>query len=84
MADLSFSQYWHNADIEGAEVRKVPMKDGVHDLDAMLEAIDDQTSVVWVCNPNNPTGTLVTDEALSAFLAKVPNDVLVVLDEAIH
>ncbi|MEK4699192.1 histidinol-phosphate transaminase [Solibacillus sp. FSL R7-0668] len=82
MADLSFSQYWHNADIEGAEVRKVPMKDGVHDLDAMLEAIDDQTSVVWVCNPNNPTGTLVTDEALSAFLAKVPNDVLVVLDEA--
>lgn len=82
MADLSFSQYWHNADIEGAEVRKVPMKEGVHDLDAMLEAIDDQTSVVWVCNPNNPTGTLVTDEALSAFLAKVPSDVFVVLDEA--
>ncbi|MCH7321239.1 histidinol-phosphate transaminase [Solibacillus sp. MA9] len=82
MADLSFSQYWHNAEIEGAEVRKIPMKEGVHDLDAMLEAIDDQTSVVWVCNPNNPTGTLVSDEALSAFLAKVPSDVFVVLDEA--
>ena len=82
MAELSFSQYWHNAEIEGAEVRKVPMKDGVHDLDAMLEAIDENTSVVWVCNPNNPTGTLVSDEALSAFLAKVPSDVFVVLDEA--
>ena len=82
MADLSFSQYWHNAEIEGAEVRKVPMQAGVHDLDAMLEAIDENTSVVWVCNPNNPTGTLVSDEALSAFLAKVPSDVFVVLDEA--
>lgn len=82
MADLSFSQYWHNADIEGAEVRKVALKDGIHDLDAMLAAIDENTSVVWVCNPNNPTGTIVTDEALSAFLAKVPQDVLVVLDEA--
>ncbi|WP_336047036.1 histidinol-phosphate transaminase [Solibacillus ferritrahens] len=82
MADLSFSQYWHNADIEGAEVRKVPLKEGVHDLDAMLAAIDDKTSVVWVCNPNNPTGTIVTDEALSAFLTKVPKDVFVVLDEA--
>lgn len=82
MADLSFSQYWHNADIEGAEVRKVSLKDGVHDLDAMLAAIDENTSVVWVCNPNNPTGTIVGDDELAAFLAKVPAHVLVVLDEA--
>lgn len=82
MADLSFSQYWHNAEIEGAEIRKVPLKNGVHDLEAMLEAIDENTSVVWVCNPNNPTGTIVSDEALSAFLAKVPKDVFIVLDEA--
>lgn len=82
MADPSFSQYWHNAEIEGAEVRKVPCVDGVHDLDAMLAAIDDNTSVVWVCNPNNPTGTIVDGEALAAFIAKVPKDVLIVLDEA--
>ncbi|MER2120960.1 MAG: histidinol-phosphate transaminase [Solibacillus sp.] len=82
MADLSFSQYWHNAEIEGAEVRKVPLKNGVHDLEAMLEAIDENTSVVWVCNPNNPTGTIVSDETLSAFLAKLPKDVFIVLDEA--
>ncbi|MEO4053162.1 histidinol-phosphate transaminase [Solibacillus sp. CAU 1738] len=82
MADPSFSQYGHNAEIEGAEVRKVPLIEGRHNLHAMLEAIDDKTSVVWVCNPNNPTGTIVTDEELKAFLAKVPSDVLIVLDEA--
>lgn len=82
MADPSFSQYWHNAEIEGAEVRKIPVKDGVHDLNAMLAAIDENTSIVWVCNPNNPTGTIVSDEALRAFIAAVPSDVFIVLDEA--
>lgn len=82
MADPSFSQYWHNAEIEGAEVRKVPCQDGAHDLEAMLAAIDAQTSIVWVCSPNNPTGVVIPDAALRAFLAKVPSDVLVVLDEA--
>ena len=48
----------------------------------MLAAIDDQTSIVWVCSPNNPTGVVIPDAALRAFLAKVPSDVLVVLDEA--
>ncbi|WP_338653384.1 histidinol-phosphate transaminase [Lysinibacillus sp. Y5S-8] len=82
MADPSFSQYWHNAEIEGAEVRKIPCIEGAHDLDSMAAAIDDQTSIVWVCSPNNPTGVVIPDTALRAFLAKVPSDVLVVLDEA--
>lgn len=82
MADPSFSQYSHNAEVEGAEVRKVPLKDGKHDLEKMLEAIDENTSIVWVCNPNNPTGTIVSDEELSSFIEKVPSDVLIVLDEA--
>ena len=82
MADPSFSQYWHNAEIEGAEVRKIPCVDGRHDLDAMLAAIDENTSVVWVCSPNNPTGTIITDVELQNFLKQVPSDVLVVLDEA--
>lgn len=82
MADPSFSQYWHNAEIEGAEVRKIPCVEGTHDLDAMIAAIDDNTSIVWVCSPNNPTGVVIPDVELRAFLAKVPSDVLVVLDEA--
>lgn len=82
MATPSFSQYRHNAEIEGAEVREIPLQDGKHDLVAMLDAIDENTSVVWVCNPNNPTGTIVRDDELKNFLDKVPSEVLVVLDEA--
>lgn len=82
IATPSFSQYRHNAEIEGAEIRQVPLKEGKHDLDAMLEAIDGNTSVVWVCNPNNPTGTIVSDEELSNFISKVPSEALIVLDEA--
>ncbi|MDN4493862.1 histidinol-phosphate transaminase [Ureibacillus aquaedulcis] len=84
MATPSFSQYRHNAEIEGAEVREIPMQNGKHDLVAMLDAIDEKTSVVWVCNPNNPTGTIVSDDELQNFLSKVPSEVLVVLDEAYY
>ena len=61
----------------------VPLDDAhVHDLDAMAEAITPRTRVVFVCNPNNPTGTYVDEARFTAFLEKVPEDVLVVLDEA--
>jgi histidinol-phosphate aminotransferase len=53
-----------------------------HDLDAMADAISDRTRMVFVCNPNNPTGTAVRGDELGRFLARVPSDVLVVLDEA--
>jgi histidinol-phosphate aminotransferase len=57
-------------------------KDYGHDLDAMAKAIDDETYVAWVANPNNPTGTLASGPELEAFLRRVPERVLVVLDEA--
>lgn len=84
MATPTFSQYRSNAIVEGAEMIEVPLRDGVHDLEAMAEAINERTRVVWVCNPNNPSGTYVTEAQLLAFLAKVPRDVLVVLDEAYY
>ena len=84
MADETFSQYKHHAVIEGAEIREVPLKNGVHDLDAMLDQIDSNTKIVWICNPNNPTGTYVNKLTLEAFLDQVPNHVLVVLDEAYY
>jgi len=63
--------------------RSVPLTgDHVHDLDAMADAITLKTRVVMVCNPNNPTGTYVGHEDLVRFLERVPDDVLVVLDEA--
>ncbi|MDY0248817.1 MAG: histidinol-phosphate transaminase [Pseudomonas sp.] len=66
----------------GAECRQVPAKDYAHDLDAMAAAIDSNTRVVFIANPNNPTGTWFNQAALNAFLSKVPGHVLVVLDEA--
>ena len=82
MATPTFSQYKHNALIEGAEIREVPLKEGKHDLEAMLEKIDEKTKIVWVCNPNNPTGTYTTTKEFESFLERVPKDVLVVSDEA--
>ncbi|OCA90927.1 histidinol-phosphate transaminase [Bacillus sp. FJAT-27225] len=82
MAAPTFSQYSHNAIIEGAEIREVPLVDGNHDLDGMLQCIDNKTTVVWICSPNNPTGTYIPNHDLIHFLEKVPSDVLVVIDEA--
>jgi len=85
MATHTFGQYKHNAIVDGAEVREIPLTaEGLHDLDGMLLAIDESTSVVWLCSPNNPTGTYITEEKLVQFLKAVPKDVLVVLDEAYY
>jgi histidinol-phosphate aminotransferase len=82
MAAPTFSQYKHNAVIEGAIVKEVPLINGNHDLAGMLSSIDDQTTIVWLCSPNNPTGTYISERALVGFLEKVPPQILVVLDEA--
>lgn len=82
MADLTFSQYKHNAQIENAAIIEVPMRNGTHDLPAMLARVTNRTKIIWVCNPNNPTGTIVTKEEVEDFLAKVPQYIMVVLDEA--
>ena len=82
MADETFSQYKHNCEVENAKIVEVPLKDGVHDLDGMLAAITERTKVLWICNPNNPTGTIVKHDQLVKFLNEVPHHVLVVLDEA--
>jgi histidinol-phosphate aminotransferase len=66
----------------GANVITVPAKDYGHDLTAMLKAITPATRVVFVANPNNPTGTLVPREELIQFVNDVPDDVLLVMDEA--
>ncbi|GFH34817.1 histidinol-phosphate transaminase [Streptomyces pacificus] len=67
----------------GAMPVAVPLTDdGCHDLDAMAERVTARTRLIFLCTPNNPTGTAVGRDALAEFLARVPEDVLVVLDEA--
>ncbi|GLX49805.1 putative phenylalanine aminotransferase [Streptomyces hygroscopicus subsp. hygroscopicus] len=79
----SFEAYPIITQVNGARSVQVPLTEGdVHDLDAMADAITDRTRLIFVCNPNNPTGTVVRRAELERFLDRVPKDVLVVLDEA--
>ncbi|MFD2924646.1 histidinol-phosphate transaminase [Halobacillus naozhouensis] len=84
MAGVTFPRYKTNVIIEGGVPVEVEMKEGTHDLDAMYQAINGKTKIVFVCNPNNPTGTIVEKEALKAFIEKVPSDVMLVMDEAYY
>lgn len=79
----SFAVYALATQACGAKSVVVPADAGLgHDLDAMRAAVNDKTGIVWVANPNNPTGTFIPAERLHAFIADVPKHVLVVLDEA--
>ncbi len=78
----SFEAYPYLADLAGATSVQVPLRDERHDLAAMAEAITDRTRLVFVCNPNNPTGTVSSRAELERFLDQVPADCLVALDEA--
>jgi histidinol-phosphate aminotransferase len=79
----SFEAYPIAVAAAAATAVKVPvLADGRHDLDAMADAVTERTRVVLVCTPNNPTGPAVTQAELDAFLAKIPPQVLVVVDEA--
>ncbi len=66
----------------GADLIAVPAKDYGHDLDAMLAALQPNTRLIWIANPNNPTGTFLPYPQLKTFLHAVPPEVVVVLDEA--
>jgi len=78
----SFEAYPPLADLAGATSVRVPLRAETHDLDAMAAAITPRTRLILICNPNNPTGTVVGGQQLTAFLDQAPGDCLVVLDEA--
>ena len=78
----SFEAYPYLSDLAGVASVRVPLREEAHDLGAMAEAITSRTRLVFVCNPNNPTGTVVHRTELENFLDRVPEDCLVVLDEA--
>jgi histidinol-phosphate aminotransferase len=78
----SFEAYPILVALAGAGQLRVPLDREIHDLPAMADAITPRTRVIFVCNPNNPTGTVVHRPELAGFLRRVPPDCLVVLDEA--
>ncbi len=81
-SEATFGQYYHNAIVEAASVVQVPLKNGAFDLEGILDEVDNDTSLVWLCNPNNPTGTYFTHDELYSFLARVPSHIPVLIDEA--
>lgn len=78
----TFGQYLHNAVVEDAETIQVPLVEGSFDLDGIAAAVNDKTAAIWICNPNNPTGTYHTHDDIVAFLEKVPSHIPVFMDEA--
>jgi histidinol-phosphate aminotransferase len=82
MADGTFISYKLRTLELGAQPVRVPLRDYAHDLEAMAAAITPRTRVVFICNPNNPTGTTSGAAEVAAFLDQVPDDLLVVMDEA--
>ncbi|MEN3342332.1 MAG: histidinol-phosphate aminotransferase [Actinomycetota bacterium] len=78
----SFPSYVLDAVKLGAVARKVPLRGATYDLDGLLAAVGPRTKLVYVCHPNNPTGTANGRAALGAFFEAVPERVLVVLDQA--
>lgn len=81
-AKHAFAVYGLMAQLFGAKTVEVPDPGYTHDLDAMLAAITPQTRQVFVANPNNPTGTMVGQEEIDRFMERVPDHVMVVIDEA--
>ena len=81
----SFSRYEAVTRImDGTAIKVTLTGDYRLDLKAFLDAIDDKTRIIWICNPNNPTGTIITEQEQREFLKRVPDNLLVVLDEAYH
>lgn len=81
-SERSFIVYPIATKAAGGQLIEVPMRDNSFDLDAIAAAIDHNTRLVFIANPNNPTGTLVGPDTLDRFLEKVPEHVIVILDEA--
>ncbi len=83
-SERSFIVYSMAVQAAGAHLIEVPMRDDSFDLEAILAAIDSNTRIVFLANPNNPTGTMLEAGVVERFLARVPGHVVVVLDEAYY
>lgn len=82
MAQPTFSLYRLMIQAGHGHVISIPLKEGCHDLPEMARAVTSKTKLIFICNPNNPTGTMVDQGAVERFLSQLPTHVLVVFDEA--
>ncbi|SHO43306.1 histidinol-phosphate transaminase [Anaerocolumna xylanovorans] len=82
IAEPSFGWYKNVTWQMGAKVVSLPLKNHKVDLEIIRENITDRTKIIWICNPNNPTGTILTEKELREFLQELPSGIILVLDEA--
>jgi len=83
-SEHAFVAYKIIARVFGAETIEAPSRDYAHDLDAMFGAVTERTEIIFIANPNNPTGTLLSGDAIESFMARVPAHLIVVFDEAYY
>ncbi|OQY32253.1 MAG: histidinol-phosphate transaminase [Spirochaetaceae bacterium 4572_59] len=81
-AKETFSEYNFSGLLYGGHIKKVPLQEGKYDLKSILDQVTEKTSLIFVCNPNNPTGTYLKEKELKEFLDALPSHVLTILDEA--
>lgn len=82
MADPSFSLYRLVVTTGHGKAVQVPLKEGRHDLDRMAKGVTAKTKLIFICNPNNPTGTIVRRKEVERFISKIPKRILIIFDEA--
>ncbi len=82
MGDPSFSEYDYIGNLMGAKVKKIPLVNFAFNLEDILDNLDDSVKIIALCNPNNPTGTVIGKDELIDFIDRIPEKIIVVLDEA--
>lgn len=82
MGEISFQRYEDSTQLMGGKTVKIPMKNYKLDVEAMVNAINEKTRIIWFCTPNNPLGPIVTKDELFSVLDRIPEDVIIVMDEA--
>lgn len=82
MPEITFTRYESNTLLMGAKPIKIPLKNNYLNLEAMVDAITEKTKIIWFCNPNNPTGSMFTADEFNNVIDKIPQEVLIVMDEA--
>lgn len=84
-ANATFVGFFVQAGVRGVDLKKIPITDDYRfDVNAILKAVDEKTKMVYIANPNNPTGTYITKKEYKKFCFELPNDVLLIMDEAYH
>lgn len=84
VGEVTFPRYADSTLLMGGNVICIPLKDNALDIESMVDAITSRTKIIWFCNPNNPTGTIFSMKEFKDALDKIPQNVLVVMDEAYY